>query len=197
MDNKNQTFQLTDIPILIEEILSKLSSSELLNLCSTNKEYDRICQNDETFKILVGVKLGYDLKIPNNLTYKQFYLSLIDPYKESDEQLLKQIKRVLNELASDKMDKPIKAYKLTYYDSDINHKNYNNIFLAHSIEEALIKMDDRYNLLTDNQDNLRDARYNYCDEQGDEIMSLYDIIDYFISLLKRSDTNWIEEFNVY
>lgn len=71
-------FDLLDLPnSVLFEILVELDIDDIINLCSTNSEYKKICDSNEFWY----QKLKYDypnslLNKPRNTSYKQWYLRL-------------------------------------------------------------------------------------------------------------------------
>lgn len=68
----------THIPEITSQILLPLSYVDLMNICKTNKDLNKICQDDHFWKLKVERDYGTiaDDK-PSNITYRQQYLDLM------------------------------------------------------------------------------------------------------------------------
>jgi len=62
--------------LITTEILSKLSLTDLVHYCQTNKLSKKLCESDDIFRIKVERQLGKTRK-PKNITWKQYYFDLL------------------------------------------------------------------------------------------------------------------------
>ena len=74
--------KLPKIPLF--EIAVKLPTSDLLNLCQTNKKFYELCQNNQFWKYRAVKVLGYDYnKLPDNVD-QDWYMNLEYEYENKN-----------------------------------------------------------------------------------------------------------------
>lgn len=62
---------------LIFELFSKLAASDILSLCSTNKQLVAICHDENLWSSLLRTRFPqYVNKKPSNMTYREFYIKV-------------------------------------------------------------------------------------------------------------------------
>lgn len=133
----------------IFRILISLDPKDLLSLCQTNVTFRTICQDDKTFEYLTRSKYPNAVnRKPWDMTWKKFYLYEAEDYnivisflENTPEEATQLITQYLEKRARQKSGNLLSAFKLYKYTQP---EDYNVVFEAHSIEEAILSMDEEY-----------------------------------------------------